>query len=866
MQAERWKQIEDLFQSALDCAPEKRAALLDSACRADVKLRAEVESLLRWHEDGRPTQPALQDALRVMDDRAAHLEEGRRIGPYRIIRELGRGGMGAVYLAARADDTFHKLVAAKLIRRGLDTDDILQRFRSERQILATLDHPNITRLLDAGSTDEGLPFLVMEYIEGEPIDRYCDARKLNITERLKLFQSVCAAVRYAHQNLVIHRDIKPGNVLVTREGVPRLLDFGIAKLLAPGSEPGEATLTTARRLTPEYASPEQLRGEAITTATDVYSLGVLLYRLLTGRCPYPVGRSSPTELEQAICQQDPERPSLAVSRKPPAAWPDEKEPVTRESASATREGTADKLRRRLEGDLDNIVLMAMRKEPERRYSTVEQLSEDISRHLANLPVIARPDTARYRAAKFVLRHRLGVAAAILVLVSLTGGIAAALWQAHIATEQRDRARIEQAKADRIKSFLTDMLSDSSPEYVSGNAAKNQDIKVSEVVDQAAKRAADELADQPEVLAEVQSTIGGVYAAQGRYPQAERMLRAAAESSIRLYGTYSHQSSEVSGALANVLLEEGKSAEADGLFRQNVEIERRLMGEGRGSAKNLAYALAGYGGMLDQRNDRSAEAYLREALKYSTAFRGKERTIVAMLYNDLSNEAYSRGDDEETERDLRASLAEYRNLPAGTYVEEAVTLSNLGALLIREGQYAQAEPFVLQGLEMRRKILGNAHVGTAMAFYRLSDLRYKQARYDEAEKAAQESIEVFRRALATPQDNVLFSNPILEMGMILDKAGRIHDAENDLRQALDIRTRTLPKGNIGIGAAEDALGECLTMQKRYQAAEPLLLESYRIFTSTTVAGDARRAAAAQDLYALYSQWGHLEKAALYKPGR
>ena len=863
MRTERWKQIEDIFQSALDCAPEERTALLDASCGGDVQLRKEVESLLRSYETDHATESAFPDAVRVFEDRAGRLEEGRRIGPYRIIRELGRGGMGAVYLAARADDTYQKLVAIKLIRLGLDTDDVIQRFRSERQILATLDHPNITRLLDAGSTDEGLPFLVMEYIEGEPINQYCDACKLNITERLKLFQSVCAAVRYAHQNLVIHRDIKPGNVLVTKEGVPRLLDFGIAKLLAPGSEPRDATLTLARRLTPDYASPEQVRGEAITTATDVYSLGVLLYRLLTGRPPYRLSTSSASELEHAICEQEPEKPSFAISRVQAGASTDENERATPKSVSAMREGTPDKLRRRLQGDLDNIVLMAMRKEPQRRYASAEQFSEDIRRHLATLPVIARPDTAGYRTAKFVVRHRLGVAAAATVFVSLTGGIAASLWQAHIATQQRDRARIEQTKADRIKSFLTDMLSYSSPEYVSNNPAKNQDVKVSEVVDQAAKRSEAELSDQPEVLAEVQSTIGGVYAAQGRYSKAETMLRAAQKKTSRLYGNDSHENAEVSGALANVLLEEGKVTEAEGLFRQNVDIERRLMGEGRGNAKNLAYALAGYGGMLDQRNERSGDAYLREALKYSSAFSGKERTVVAMLYNDLSNEAYSLGDNEEAERDLRASLAEYQKLPPGTYVEEAVTLSNLGALLIREGKYPQAEPFVLKGLEIRRKILGDSHVGTAMALYRLSDLRYKEGRFDEAGKAAQESIDVFKRALPAPQDNNLFSNPVLEMGMILDKAGRIHDAEPYLRQALDIRTRILPKGNIGIGTVEAALGECLTAQKRYAAAEPLLLESYQTFESTTLPNDARRAEVAQDLYTLYSEWGNLKKAAIYK---
>ncbi len=860
MDIERWHQIDEIFQAALDCEPEKRAALIDSACGSDRKLRAEVESLLASHEKADFTSaPAVNDGMKLLEFRAGQLREGSRIGPYRIVREIGRGGMGSVYLAARADDAYQKLVAIKIIHRGLDTDEIIQRFQSERQILATLDHPNITRLLDAGSTDDGLPYFVMEYINGEPIDQYCEARKLNITQRLKLFQAVCAAVRYAHQNLVIHRDIKPGNVLVTKEGVPRLLDFGIAKLLTPGPDASEATVTVARRLTPEYASPEQVRGEPVTTATDVYSLGVLLYVLLTGRRPHRESITSSADLTSAICCEEPERPSVVVMRREDS----QADCVRPESVSTTREGTPERLRSRLQGDLDNIILMALRKEPQRRYASAEQMSEDISRHLSSLPVIARPDTRGYRAAKFVQRHKAGVAAAALAFVSLTGGIATTLWQAHIARQERDRARMEQAKADRIKSFLTDMLTYSSPEYKSSNPTKNQDARVSEVVDQAAKRAERELADQPELLAEVQSTIGGVYAAQGRYEQSEAILRAAREKSIRLYGVNSHQAAEVSGTLANALLGKGNYAEAEALYREDIEIERSLLADGRGSLKNLAHALADYGGMLDQRNDRSAEGYLREALKYSSAFTGKERVFVAVLYNDLSNEASYRGDEEESERCLRASLQEYQKLPAGTYVEMAVTLSNLGALLIGKSRYTEAEPFVLEGLELRRKILGNAHVSTAGALYRLSDLRYSQGRYGEAEKAAQESIEVFKRAMADPQDSTLFTNPLLEMGLILDKVGRIHEAEAYLRQALDIRTQLLPKGNLGIVKAQGALGECLTAQKRYAEAEPLLLDSYQILESSTAPNDGRRTEAAQRLNELYSRWGAPQKAALYK---
>ena len=452
MELDRWQQIEDLFQATLDCERARRDSLLDEACAGDRSLRDEIESLLAAYEkSGFTDAPAFADGLRLIEKNHTDILIGRRIGPYKVIREIGRGGMGTVYLAARADDAFQKFVAIKIVRRGLDTDDIIERFRNERQILATLDHPNITRLLDGGTTDDGLPYFVMEYIEGEPIDLYCDERKLTITERLNLFQGVCAALRYAHQNLVIHRDIKPGNVLVTREGVPRLLDFGIAKLLSAVTEPQMKTLVGLRPLTPEYASPEQVRGEAMTTSSDVYSMGVLLYLLLTGHRCYRRA-SSAAEIERAICEEEPEKPSLVVMREE-AGLEDNEARITPDSVSRTREGTPDKLRRRLEGDLDNLVLTALRKEPQRRYVSAEQFSEDIRRHLANLPVMARPDTRGYRTAKFIQRNKAWVAMVALTFLSLTGGIAISLWQTHVARKQRDLARVEHAKAARINTFL-----------------------------------------------------------------------------------------------------------------------------------------------------------------------------------------------------------------------------------------------------------------------------------------------------------------------------------------------------------------------------------------------------------------------------
>jgi len=398
MTPQRWQQIKELFNAALERGPDQWAKFLDEVCAGDVSLRAEIESLLAAH--GQATsffeKPATALVAALSSEEQDGWMEGRRIGPYRLQREISRGDMGVVYLADRDDRQYEKQVAIKLVKRGMDTDDILQRFRHERQTLARLNHPNIARLLDGGVTEDGLPYFVMEFIEGLPLDVYCDRHKLNTIARLRLFRAVCAAVHYAHQNLIVHRDLKPSNILVTAEGTPKLLDFGIAKLLHqdPLSHSFAQTMAGARIMTPEYASPEQVRRELITTASDVYALGVLLYKLLSGHRPYRFTNFSPQEIERVICEQQPQRPSTAISRTAQAAEDDGKlmETLSPETISATREGSPEKLRRRLAGDLDNIVLRALHKEPKRRYASVEQFSEDILRHLEGLPVIAHQDT------------------------------------------------------------------------------------------------------------------------------------------------------------------------------------------------------------------------------------------------------------------------------------------------------------------------------------------------------------------------------------------------------------------------------------------------------------------------------------------
>jgi serine/threonine protein kinase/TolB-like protein/Tfp pilus assembly protein PilF len=431
------KQALEIIDAALELSPVERSAYLDSVC-LDSSLRQYIDSLLSSYEEaeGFLSESALVTHASVLEAESMDSWLGRRIGPYQLTDEIGEGGMGVVYHAVRADEQYRKEVAIKLLRSGFDSNSTLARFKAERQILASLEHPNIARLLDGGATSEGSPYLVMELVDGLPIDEYCDLHKLPTIERLKLFRAVCSAVQYAHDRSVIHRDLKPRNVLVTRDGVPKLLDFGIAKILDPISFPGtkiEPTLTMMRLFTPEYASPEQMRGEPTGPVSDVYSLGVILYIVLTGHRPYNLKNRSPHDVAQAVCDIDPAKPSTVLSRVEEVVNADGTTmTLTPETVGSTRDESVDRLRRQLTGDVDNIVLNALRKEPQRRYASANELSEDIRRHLENLPVLARRDTALYRLGKFVRRNAPVVSAAFALVLVMALGITSFAWLKHNA--------------------------------------------------------------------------------------------------------------------------------------------------------------------------------------------------------------------------------------------------------------------------------------------------------------------------------------------------------------------------------------------------------------------------------------------------
>jgi serine/threonine protein kinase len=437
----RWQVVKEMLATVLALPPHERAAYLNGVSRDDSTLGAELKDLVAAEEAGGDLleRPAIA-IVSGHDPETARSRASRRVGPYRIVEQIGLGGMGEVYRAFRADDEYRRQVAIKLIRAGVDSHFVLERFKTERQLLASFDHPNIARLFDGGTTDDGVPYFVMELIEGLSITEYCDRHKLAIADRLRLFCQTCSAVQYAHQRLIIHRDLKPGNILVTAEGAPKLLDFGIAKVVDPGGAADglETTRSMFRLLTPEYASPEQVKGDAITTASDVYSLGILLCELLTGCRPYRLAGRAPHELAQAVCEFEPKKPSALVLRTEHGY---DDSAIAPESLSAARASTPEKLNKLLRGDLDNIVLMALRKEPWRRYPSAAQFAFDVQRHLDGLPVTASNDTLGYRVSKFVTRHRVGVAAAsvfALMLVSAGG----------VTFHEAQVARRERAVADR----------------------------------------------------------------------------------------------------------------------------------------------------------------------------------------------------------------------------------------------------------------------------------------------------------------------------------------------------------------------------------------------------------------------------------
>ncbi len=847
---ERWTRVKELFEAAADLDPAQRAALLERECGGDQALRVEIESLLESDDqtDGFIEQPASAIPRDLFPEDGEESLAGRQFGAYEVIRAIGRGGLGAVYLAARADDEYRKEVAIKVIRRGLDTDDIIRRFRNERQILAQLDHPNIARLIDGGTTDDGLPYFVMEYVKGEPIGVYCDAHTLTITERLNLFRKVCAAVTYAHQNLVIHRDLKPSNILVTedsesvreQDGEPKLLDFGIAKLIGASEELSTQTIPALRVMTPEYASPEQIKGEKITTGSDVYSLGVLLYELLTGQKPYRLKTRAAEEIARAITEQEPERPSTAIARG---------------DGISKFEIRDSKF---LQGDLDNIVLMALRKEPSRRYASVAQFSEDIRRYLEGLPVLAHKDTLAYRAGKFINRHKIGVASSTVVALALIGGLAAALWQADAARRERDVANAERLKAMRLNGFLQQMLSFSNQSvYSVAPVAQTKNVTVNQMLDEIAPRIEAELADQSEVRAQILRTIASAYASQGIYDKAENNYRSALETQTRIFGPNHAETAATMTQFGILAFRQAKIAEADQLLETAVAFYRSQQARQAPdfSAVNLVTAMNFLGAVRMTSTDlQSGGAIMEEALQIAenANLQGNERSALAAVQGDVGLYLARVGELERADRLLRKSLAIHRQLSEYPRWEMGATLASLGELYNRKHQPDQALEFLLESERIYRQTLGDKNRYLAFNLQHQAIALSLQNNFTAAEPIARQQLAIYLEVV--PENKLVGAIPNSVLGIVLVGNSRFDEAENYLREGLQGLEQSHVKNYFIIVQTKIALSQCLLNQNRLAEAEQFALAAQAEARQNLGEQDPLVKAAAESLSKVYERQG------------
>ncbi len=765
LESESWERINEILLEALEHAPAQRTVFLHRACGDDDELRREVESLLASDSEPELMRRVERPSFDLLGRSA--MDEGQRIGPYQVVREIDRGGMGTVYLAVRADDEYERRVAIKVLRRDGDSAEISHRFRIERQILARLDHPNIAKLYESGTTADDRLYFVMEYVEGERIDLYCDRHRLTLRQRLELFRKVLTAVQFAHQNLVVHRDLKPGNILVTADGEPKLLDFGIAKLLQP--EPGlSATVTGVgqRLMTPEYASPEQVCAEPITTASDVYSLGVLLYELLTGHLPYRLKSRQQEEIQRVICGQEPDKPSSAVSRveeiRARGGTPVELTPAV---VSRARGEEPRRLRRRLSGDLDNIVLMALRKEPQHRYASVEQLSGDLRRHLEGRPVRAHKDTFAYRTGKFLVRRKKVVAAALFAILFLAGGVRYRELQQREITRARDRAQ-------RVSEFLIELFEISDPSEARGNS-----VTAREILDRGARRIGRQLREEPELQAALMNTMGQVYMKLGLYETAAPLLETALAQRREVYGEHPEVAESLRGMAA------------------------------------LRFSQGDYD---------AAEPFSREALAMTRELLGAEHRDIAGALNDLAMVRYQKGDYERAEALFHESLAMQRRLPDASHRDVTATLENLAILLRDQGDYDGAEPLFRESLAIGREHLGSDHPSVARALNNLALLLYSKEDYATAEPLFRESLAMARELLGDEHPNV--ARPLNNLALTLQARGEYDAAESLLRESLAIRRKHLGADHPGVALALNSLALLLYYKGDYDAAEPLFRES------------------------------------------
>jgi serine/threonine-protein kinase len=771
---------------------------------------------------------------------------GDRIGPYRILHTLGVGGMGEVYLAERADAEFEHKVAIKVLHGSSLQQGIRSRFKVERQILAQLDHPNIAHLLDGGTLPDGTTYIVMEYVDGLPIDTYCDSNRLDVTARLRLFRVVCAAVHYAHQNLIVHRDLKPTNILVTSDGVPKLLDFGIAKLLDDRQSLQHTLAMThadLRVLTPDHASPEQVRGQPITTSSDVYVLGVLLYKLLTGIGPFVIPSMRLTDIERAICERDPPLASHAVGADTAAA----------DEAVLARNTSVKRLKRTLRGDLDNIVCKAMHKATERRYASAQQLASDIQRYLEGKPVIARRDTLPYRSSKFIQRHWLPVSFGI-GMVALVLAFAATMYtqSQRIAAERdraahlRERAELERARAEEVSSFLVSLFKLSNPEENRGNQ-----VTARELLDAGAKGLQSALQDQPATKAALLATVGAVYDSLGQYhealpllqqslalqagahdrshidtlmelararagsgdlPGAEAPLQDALLEAQTEFGAASHEMGKALGALGQLRYKQSQLGAAKDLYTRALAILESSGAPGT----EIAAVLDNLGHVYTVQHQWSqAKRSYERALEVDRRILGDDTPRVATHLHNLAVVAQNLGDLQRAEALYRDAIARLERTDGSRHPETAGARGNYGLLLQREGRFDEAEPLLRSALGVALDVYGPDNYNTAYARVSLGMLLHDEGKLKDAESEYRQALGVYDKTL--PPDHLYRASALMYLARLMVDRGRAEEALDLSAQSLKILAKAAPPSSPSTAQAHAIHAYAMSALGRYAEA-------------------------------------------------
>ncbi|NBC64355.1 MAG: tetratricopeptide repeat protein [Bacteroidetes bacterium] len=779
MKPERWKKIETICQEAMTLRGKERTTYIENSCAGDPDLFEEVKSLLE-HEDPDWMEAPLvevQSSMLFTDEEKA---EQQNIGPYRLIRKIGSGGMGHVYLAVRNDQQFERLVALKVIRSGVVSDDILSRFYEERQILATLNHPNIARLFDGGTTADKLPWFAMEFVKGTPVTDYCERHQSTLDERLDLFLEICSAVQYAHQNLIVHRDLKPANILITETGRPKLLDFGIAKLMDFEQSPG-VTQYQNRLMTPEYASPEQVRSESISTVSDLYSLGVLLYELLTGDLPYHFDKRTPASIEKTITNQIPVVPSK-------------------------KENTLHS-----KGDLDTIILKALKKDQSKRYSSVEQFADDIRRYQKSLPVIAQKDSISYRAGKFFRRHTIGAAASAVIAILVISFATVTYFQALAIEERAIEAENERDRAEQVIDFLVTLFEASDPAQSAGET-----ITAQELLERGSKRIEEELGEQPQMRAEMEHVMGRVYSSLDQLRQAENLVRSSLNTRRELFGMNHSVTATSQDLLAELLRKQGKYRAADSLHRETLSVRNKLFGSTHpdvaASQEHLAWVLH------DQGKYEEAEYLYRKALAARRAYYDSAHANIATNIHNLAWVLHDQGKYEEAESLYREALTMRRQLTGEEHPAVAESLNNLGWLLNDQGNLDEAESILREALRLRRKLLGNEHSSVAQTLSTLAQTLRAQRDYDEAEKMYREALTVYRSQLGNEHSYV--AGALNNLALILQNKGDLDEAENRYREALDIQRNIHGESHPYVVASMSNLGALIRDRGEFEEAEKI----------------------------------------------